>query len=137
MNYEVSLLATRADCQVLIDNAVSEKESLNYRKSGLVRNRRSAGENSVSVEADLHATIAEVAANQTRYDSLPEGNAKQEALRQLKKAQYKQFLLEQRRLNYGSLSLLDKDYDIACIDHMLAETDDFILQLTTRMNQLP
>lgn len=72
--------------------------------SGLIRNRKkSTVENSIAIAAGLQAAMAETAANQTRYNSLPEGDAKQQALRRLQKAQYKQFLLEQQRLNAGSL----------------------------------
>jgi hypothetical protein len=33
--------------------------------------------------------------------------------------------------------MVEKQFDIACIDHALLEADAFIASLTTRMNELP
>jgi hypothetical protein len=53
----------------------------------------------------------------------------------LTKAKYKKFLLEQRKGSYGILSVLEKEYN-TCIEKDIAETDAYILALTTRMNAI-
>ncbi len=55
----------------------------------------------------------------------------------IKKAEYKKFLLDQRKTNFAPIALVEKQYDIACLDHSIAETDAFIASLTARMNELP
>jgi hypothetical protein len=137
MNYTVSLLTTRPDCQALIDFATQEKGTLSYRKEGNERQRQSATITSQEIESNLLAVTAEIGAMQSVYDTLPEGPTKQDFFTSIKKAEYKKFLLEQRKENYGVLALLQKEYDIASIDRSIAETDDFIAQVTTRMNALP
>ena len=136
MNYTVSLLTTRPDCQALIDLANKEKGTLAYRKEGLQRQRQSATITSQEIESRLLGISVELQALQSVYDSLPEGTAKQEVLNNIKKSEYKKFLLEQRKENYGVLAHLEKEYDIASIDRSIVETEDFIEQVTTRMNEI-
>ncbi|CAN5861315.1 hypothetical protein BH11BAC4_BH11BAC4_22640 [soil metagenome] len=136
MDYSVELIKTKPDCQALINIANAEKEGLSYRKTGLERQRQAAGDNSIETETELASVTAELSALQTVMDSLPEGPTKTETLRKFKKAEYKKFLLEQRKANYGVLSLLEKEYDIACIEKDIAETDAFITAVTDRMDAI-
>jgi hypothetical protein len=136
MNYSVSLLTTKPDCEALIEIATSEKEGLAYRKTGLERQHQSATLTSAEIESELASVNAEIGALETIMNSLPEGPTKTETFRKLKKAEYKKFLLEQRKGNYGVVSLLEKEYDIACIEKDIEEADAFILALKDRMNSL-
>ena len=136
MNYTVSLLTTIADCQALINIANAEKDTLSYRKTGLERMSQSATLTSAEIEAELTSVAAEIAALQTVIASLPDGPTKEDAIRKFKKADYKKTLLEQRKGKYGVLSLLEKEYDIACIEHDIEEADAFITAVTDRMNAL-
>lgn len=136
MIYTVSLLTTVPDCEALIELAEKEKETLTYRKQGLQRQRKSATSTSQEIEADLAAIIAELKGLHLGYDSLPEGPAKKEAFSNIKKKEHKKFLLEERKENYGVLALLEKEFDIASIDRSIAETDDFIVQVTERMEEI-
>ena len=136
MNYSTPLLATKDDCQALIDIANAEKETLAYRKTGLDRQRQNVTLTAAEIEAELASVTAEVDALQSVYDSLPEGQIKQETLTRFRKAEYKKFLLEERKGNYGVLSVLEKEYDISCIEKDIVETDAFILALTTRMDSI-
>lgn len=136
MNYTVSLLTNIADCQALITIANAEKETLSYRKTGLERMSQSATLTSAEIEAELTTVAAEIAALQTVINSLPDGPTKEDAIRKFKKADYKKTLLEQRKGKYGVLSLLQRQYDIACIEHDIVEADDFITAVTDRMNVL-
>jgi hypothetical protein len=137
MNYTVSILATKADCQTLIDIATTEKESLAYRKTGIDRQRQNVTFTSAEIETELASVNAEITALQAVINGLPDGPTKQETDVKLKKAEYKKFLLDQRKGNYGVLSVLEKEYDISCIEKNVAETDLFIQAVTDRMNSLP
>lgn len=137
MIYNVSLLTTRPDCQALIDLANREKSTKDYRKEGLERQHQSATITSQEIAASLQAVNAEMQALQHVHDNLPEGPIKLNMANDITKLVYKKFLLEQRKENYGVLALLEKEFDIASTDRTIAEADDFIDQLTTRMNALP
>ena len=136
MNYTVSLLTNVPDCQALINIATREKSDLNYRKEGLMRLSQNATLTSAEIEAELTSVNAELAALQTLIDNLPDGPIKEDTIRRFKKADYKKVLLEGRRGKYGVLSILGREYDIACIDHDIAEADAYIAAITDRMNTL-
>ena len=137
MDYTVSMISNRADCQSMIDMANDDKDALAYRRTGLQRQRQTASATSVGIEADLASVVAELAALQTVLNTLPEGSVKEETGVKFTKAEYKKFLLEQRKANNGSVALVEKEYDIACVEQSISETDAFILALTARMNELP
>ena len=137
MDYSVSLLTTRPDCQALIDLANSEKGTLAYRKTGFERQHLTATVTSQEIESSLVAVTAEIGALQLAHGTLSEGPSRDTIFNNIKKCEYKKFLLEQRKENYGVLALLEKEYDIASVDRNIAETDDFIDQVTVHMNTLP
>lgn len=136
MDYSVSLLKTKADCEALINIATNEQGDLNYRKDGLLRQRQTATTTSVEIETELATVTVELSSLQTVLDTLPEGPTRVKVLQNFKKAEYKKFLLEQRKGSYGALSLLEKEFDIASIDLAITESSSFIAALQERMGQL-
>ena len=137
MNYSVLTLTSRPDCQALINIASAEKDNLAYRKTGLQRQHQSASITSIGIQTDLSTVIAELAALQSVLDTIPPGPTADETMVRYKKAEYKKFLLEQRKGSFGPIALVEKEYDMACIDQAIAETDAFILAVTARMDELP
>ncbi len=137
MNYTVSLISSRPDCQAMIDMANDDVDALVYRKTGLVRQMQAATNTTVSVDADLVAVTAEIEALQTIITGLPDGSTKEDTRVKLTKAEYRKFTLELRKANFGSVALVEKEYSIACVEQSIAETHAFITALTTRMNELP
>ena len=136
MNYSVSLLTTRPDCQALIDIANSDKKGLLYRRAGLEIQSDSATSNSTEIDAELSAVTAEIASLQAIINGLPDGPTRDILILRYKKADVKKALLESRKDKYGVLSLLQKENDIACIDKDIIEIDAYITALTDRMNAL-
>ena len=137
MVYSLTTLATRPDCQALIDIASAEKENLAYRKIGLQRQRQTASVTSIEIDSDLAAVTAELSALQTILANVPAGPTYEETVVRLTTAEYKKFLLEQRKINYGPIALVQREYEIACIDQSITESDNFVATVTTRMGELP
>ena len=137
MSYTVTLLATKADCTALLNIANSEKDGMLYRKTGLLRQSQTANLTSMEIEASLAAVTAELAALNSILAALPPGPTYDENVVRKTKAEYKKFLLEQRRGNYGPIALVEKEYDMACIDKAIEETDAFIVVITARFAELP
>lgn len=137
MSYTVTLLATKADCTALLNIANSEKDGMIYRKTGLLRQSQTANLTSMEIEASLAAVTAELAALNSILAALPPGPTYDENVVRKTKAEYKKFLLEQRRGNYGPIALVEKEYDMACIDKAIEETDAFIVVITARFDELP
>ncbi len=136
MDYTISLLTSKPDCQALIDISTSERAILDHKRVGYELQRSTAATTSVSIEADLASVTAEIAAYQTVVDSLPDGPVREENNNKLIKCQYKKFLLEQRKVNYGVLSVLQKEFDIACLEKNIAEIDAFVVLLQDKLDTL-
>ncbi|RYF89826.1 MAG: hypothetical protein EOO03_05085 [Chitinophagaceae bacterium] len=137
MSYTMSSLTTKADCTALLDIANRELEGLTYRKTGLQRQTQSATLTSMEIEANLAAVEAEITALEAILAGMPQGPTYDDTVVRKTKAEYKKFLLEQRRGSYGPIALVEKEYDIACINEAIVATDAFIADLTARRDELP
>ena len=137
MNYTVSSLTTKADCQVLIDNADLQKSELEFKRVTIGRQAELAATNNADITADLAAVTAELAALQTVFNALPPGKTKDETQNKITKAAYRKFQLQQRHEKSGALALIEKQYDEACNESALTEINLLTQQLTDRMAELP
>ncbi len=132
MAYTVNNIATKADCDVLLSIANKEKSDLAFRKLSLERQQSTYSTNSVEINAELTAINAEVNALTTIVNSLPDGDLKNEQLAKLKRAELKQFLLTDRKDDYGAVALLNKEFDLARVEKELEECDIFIAAIEAR-----
>lgn len=137
MSYTLTSLSTKADCIALLTIANREKEGMVYKKSGLQRQSQTATLTAMEISASLAAVTAELEALESILLNLPAGPTYDENVVRKTKAEYKKFLLEQRSGNYGPIALVEKEYDMACIDKTIEETDAFIEALETRREELP
>ena len=137
MSYTLTSLSTKADCTALLNIANGEKDGMVYKKSGLQRQSQTATLTAMEISASLAAVNAELDALESILLNLPPGPTFDENLVRRTKAEYKKFLLEQRSSNYGPIALVEKEYDMACIDKSIEETDAFIEALETRRDELP
>lgn len=64
--------------------------------------------------------------------TLPEGSIKKENLKKLRKLDYRKFLLEDRRINYGVVALLEKELDVERISKEIVEIDAFMTSVTQK-----
>ncbi len=132
MNFNTTLLTTPSECDTLLTIAAKEDESLEFRKTSLNRQLASYSATGTTVDQDLAATNAEVAALQNIVATLPEGNSRTEQLTKLKRAELKQFLLNQKDKNYGSVSLLGLELDLARTQQELDVVTGFISEINAR-----
>ena len=135
--YTLSSLSTKADCDILITIANREKADLVYRKSGLDRQTANVTLTALEIEASMQAIEAELSALESILSTLPPGPTYDDNLVKKTKAEYRKFLLEQRRGNYGPIALVQKEYDVECINKVITETDAFIAALIVRKDELP
>jgi hypothetical protein len=136
MNYSMNLLTTQADCDTLLSFVTKDRKDLEYRRLGLERKVEDASDSSSEIEAELQSTNAELAALESFVATLPDGPTKEETHSKITRLKYRQFLLQERKDNYGTLSLIDKEYDMACIDRNIIETNELIAAVEARKAQL-
>ena len=137
MSYTLTALSTKADCTALINIANNEKGSLAYRRTGLQRQNQTATLTSLEIETSLAAVIAEISVLDGILPTLPPGPTYDENLVKKTKLEYRKFLLEQRKGNYGPIAIVEKQYDINCVELAIAETDAFIAAVEARRDELP
>ncbi|NNT71684.1 hypothetical protein HKT18_05580 [Flavobacterium sp. IMCC34852] len=133
MNYSISNLTLVADCNSLLAWAAREKADLNYKKITIERVAQKYAETSVGLDAEIQGVIAEIAANDTIISVLPEGPTKEEALDKKVRLEYKKFVLENRKENYGTVALLQKESELGRIDQQILEVDAFVAAVEARV----
>src|SRR5882757_2673313 len=106
MPYSVSSVTTAADCDLLINMTNKQKNDLTYRKLSLERQRTHYAETSLELEAELQTVNAEAAALDSVIASLPDGDVKDDNVTRKKRLELKQFLLTEKKENYGGVALL-------------------------------
>ena len=132
MAYSVNALSTAADCDVLLNISAKEKSDLEFKKISLQRQQTNYSKSAVEIDTELQAIAAELTALATVIASLPDGDIKDDTVKKQKKLQLKHFLLEERKENYGSVALLEKEFNLARTEKELQETDAFIAALQAR-----
>lgn len=120
MDYTVNALTTAADCDLLLTIAAREKDDLSFRKMSLQRQQANYAENTVEIETVLQAATAELAVLDTIIAALPDGELKDDNITRQKKLQLKVFLLNEKKDSYGSVALLEKQFDVAKASKSLA-----------------
>lgn len=130
MSYSVSTLQTVADCDVLLSMAAKDKSDLQFRQLQLQRQQSSYAQNALKTEDELQAVDTELDAINTIVSSLPDGSIKDENIIKQKRLELKKFLLTERKNNYGSIALLDKELDVAQVALQIAEVDAYIAAIT-------
>lgn len=130
MPYSVSTLQTVADCDVLLAMAAKDKSDLQFRQLQLQRQQSSYAENALQTEDELQAVDTELNAINTIVNTLPDGSTKDENIIKQKKLELKKFLLTERKNNYGSIALLDKELDVAQIALQIGEIDAYTAAIT-------
>lgn len=130
MGYSIKKITQVADCDVLLTWAAKEKADLDFELMSEDRLTDKFETTSVEVEAILQGVLAELSALRVAVVMLPEGKGKREMSVRIKKLEHKQFLLENRKLTYGLLALLQKELDIQRIENEIKEVDTFVAELT-------
>lgn len=133
MNYSVANLTQVADCNSLLAWAAREKADLNYKKITIERMSQKYSETSVGLDAEIQGVIAEIAAVEIIIAALPDGPSKEVAQDKKVTLEYRKFVLENRKENYGTVALLQKEAELGRIDQELAELEVFVTSLEARV----
>jgi hypothetical protein len=132
MGYSVNLIGTQADCDLLLSLAAKEKSNLEFQKLSTQRQRENYAETAAAVAAELQAVDAELAALGSIIATLPDGDVKDDNITRQKRLELRKRLLDDRKENYGSVALLEKELGIDRIDKELAAMQDFIVAVQER-----
>lgn len=130
--YSIEKLTQVSDCDAVLTWAQTEKENLELKKLNESKLTKNYSNTSLSIETELQSIITQMNTINTILPTLPEGSIKEENLKKLRKLDYRKFLLEDRRINYGVVALLEKELDVERITKEIAEIDAFITAVTQK-----
>lgn len=136
MNYSVQNLTQVADCNVLLALAAKERADLDFKRVSEERMTVRFTQTSLEIDAELQGVLAEIAATDTIIAMLPEGPAKEDAKDRKTRLEYRLFTLENRKENYGTVALLEKEMDLSRTVREIEEVDGFIAAVETRKTTL-
>lgn len=138
MSYTLDMLSTKADCTALITMAETEKRTLNFRKEAEILQTQNATQTTQGIIEDLASVNQELDSIVPFFGTLTPGSklyAETEA--KIKRLEFKKYLLDKRQVNYGPIKLVDRQYDLECIEQNIAATDTYIAALMARRDELP
>lgn len=130
--YSIQKLTQVSDCDVLLSWAQREKEDLELKKLNEIKLTKNYSDTSVSIETELNSVIVQINTIDSILASLPEGAIKNDNLKKKTRLEYKKFLLEDRKVNYGVVALLEKEADVQRIVKELEELEAFIAVVTQK-----
>lgn len=136
MDYSLHNLTQLVECDVLLNRAQKRRADLNHKKYSEESLSARYGETSSEIEASLRVVIAEIAAETTIIDSMPEGPTRDAHIFRKKQLEYKQLVLEHRLESYGVVALLEQEMDVKLVDQQIEEVDAFIAAVSVRKEQL-
>ena len=134
--YSLNRITTVTDCDLLLEWANKEKTDLTRKKMNEEYAVATYGTTSIEIDAILQGVLIEIAANDQVLAVVSEGTTREEAIKKKKRLEYRQFVLETRRENYGSVALLEKELELERINKELTEVDTFITGLTAHRGTL-
>lgn len=130
--YSIEKLTQVSDCDAVLTWAQTEKENLELKKLNESKLTRNYANTSLSIETELQSVITQMNTINAILPTLPEGSIKEENLKKLRKLDYRKFLLEDRRINYGVVALLEKELDVERITKEIVEIDAFMTSVTQK-----
>lgn len=130
--YSIEKLTQISDCDAVLTWAQTEKENLELKKLNESKLTRNYSNTSLSIETELQSVITQMNTINAILPTLPEGSIKEENLKKLRKLDYRKFLLEDRRINYGVVALLEKELDVERISKEIVEIDAFMTSITQK-----
>lgn len=133
MNYNFTLLTSKADVLKLVALATAEKDDLEFRKAVLLRKAKNSADSSNDIEADIQRLNSDITVTETIIATLPDGDKKTEENIKLMGFEYKKAKLLQRRNNNGVIALFETELDVGKIEKELEEVDGFISGLNDRL----
>ena len=136
MSYSIANLTQVTDCNALLAWAARERADLNYKKITNERVTQKYAETAVGLEAEIQGVVAEIAATETIIAALPEGPSKEAQMDKKTRLEYRKFVLENRKENYGTVALLQKESELGRIDREIAEVDAFVAAVEARITSL-
>ncbi|MBG8552476.1 MULTISPECIES: hypothetical protein [Hymenobacter] len=123
MAYPVNSLTSKADCDLVLEEAAEERADLEYRQTQLQRLHTMGSDRATEKSAELTGATAEYNTLTTLLASMTEGPTKKKNEREHKRLEYRIYVLNQQQATgaTGVVAQFKRLYELNCITRELAE----------------
>jgi len=136
MSYSFNSITTAADCDALLLLANREKSEITYAIDTITRRINSIITSAAELTADVATVTAKIATQDTIINSLPDGEAKEEAITEKMGLEYRLRVLNDRIDNYGAVALLRRENALEVQNAALDRQEIFITEIQNRRAQI-
>ena len=136
MSYSFNSITTAADCDALLLLANREKSEITYAIDTITRRINSITTSAAELTADVATVTARIATQDTIISSLPDGEAKEEAITEKMGLEYRLRVLNDRIDNYGAVALLRRENELEVQNAALDRQEIFITEIQNRRAQI-
>ena len=136
MSYSFNSITTVADCDALLLLANREKSEITYAIDTITRRINSITTSAAELTADVATVTAKIATQDTIISSLPDGEAKEEAITEKMGLEYRLRVLNDRIDNYGAVALLRRENELEVQNAALDRQEIFITEIQNRRAQI-
>jgi hypothetical protein len=135
--YSLSQITSVADCDVLLAMVTDDKSNLEYKISGLQRQKTSYSSTSFNVAHELASLQNDLAYTDSQLASMAVDNPERED-EEIKKAKltYQILQLNKRKKEYGNIALVNKELDLERASSQMASIDTCLNEIMARKNEL-
>lgn len=129
MAYQLSSISSVADCDSLTEHLNDVKASLENRRSNLVFRTDKLSEGAVDYQEEMATLNSELSFEQTLFDSLAEGDRKNESRLTLLDLQLKIGRLKKTEDTYGAFGTILRQHSLVNVNAQLAETNQLLSEV--------
>jgi hypothetical protein len=126
MAYSIINLQSIAECDELLAIVSRERRGMENRKESLEIRNENMQESSTDYEADLASMNSELNHLNTTIPTMPEGAKKEAMITDQIILTGRIRLLNQRRSNFGTMGILQRELDIELLERGISAYDEFI-----------
>lgn len=136
MSYSFNSITTASDCDALLLLANREKSEITYAIDTITRRINSITTSAAELTADVASVTVKIATQGTIISSLPDGEAKEEAITEKMGLEYRLRVLNDRIDNYGAVALLRRENELEIQNAAIARQEIFITEIQNRRAQI-
>ena len=136
MPYSFNSITTVADCDKLLLLANNEKSDIEYEIETITRRIKSITTGSADLIEDIATAQSKLASAEAIIANVPDGAAKETAITDRMKQEVRLRELNERIVNYGVVSLLQRENELEVENAALVRQEIFITEIQNRRAQI-
>jgi hypothetical protein len=137
MPYNLSVITTVAECDLILKDATEERDALALRQANIAASLKNTSENAVDYKAEFAAVSLERDALKVLVDGLPNGSdTKNRNVIRLRQLDHRHEILRQATEKSTPTARVLRELDIEQLIAEIAVIDTFIAQVRARKTEL-